>query len=185
MKTRFLSMALIASVLTAAAIAGFEQTVVAQITFLQAPQNRNQTQDQRGLPPEKKKSLSRYGPEDAFPGAGGQDESRGRNSRTRQKSQRASSSKAAPTPKQSSNPKALVAEPSPPPTQAMAARPGPTTLTALGNQVQQLPSARQSSSSEPAPQWTVPVLAGLALVVSIALIYVLAKLIGKIREDNA
>lgn len=183
MKIRFLSMALIASVLTTATLAGLELTVVAQITFLQAPQNRNQTQDQRGLPPEKKKSLSRYGPEDAFPGAGGQDESRGRNSRTRQKSQRASSSKAAPTPKQSSTPKALVAEPSPPPTQA--ARPGPTTLAALGNQVQQLPSARQSSSSEPAPQWTVPVLAGLALVVSIALIYVLAKLIGKIREDSA
>lgn len=183
MKIRFLSMALIASVLTAAALAGFEQTVVAQITFLQAPQNRNQTQDQRGLPPEKKKSLSRYGPEDAFPGAGGQDESRGRNSRTRQKSQRASSSKPAPTPKQSSTPKALVAEPSPPPTQA--AKQGPTTLAASGNQIQQLAPARQSSSAEPAPQWTVPVLAGLALVVSIALIYVLAKLIGKIREDNA
>lgn len=193
MKIRFLSLALIVSFLAVAALAGFgQQAVMAQITFVQTPnrnQTQNQTQNQRGLSPEKKRSLSRYGPEDVFPSANEQEESRRQNSRTRQRSQTAPASRPAPTPRQSSTPAATpaalpVATLSPEPTQPATAKPSPTMIAAFGNQVQQLPAAPQSSSTQPAPPWTVPVLAGLALIVSIALIYVLTKLIEKIREDS-
>lgn len=54
---------------------GLSATARTQITFTRMPvrssaANEQQGQQpQKGLPPEKKKSLSKYGPEDAFPGA--------------------------------------------------------------------------------------------------------------------
>lgn len=183
MRIRHLSLALIVS--SVAALAGFGQrAVTAQITFVQAPQNRNQTQtqdqNQRGLPPEKKQSLSRYGPEDAFPGASQQEENRRQNTGSRQRSQRASASKPAPTPRRSPTPAVtLIATPSPAIVQAV--KPSPTMIAARGNQFQPPSPTQQSSSASP---WAVPILSGLALIVSIALIYVLTKLIEKIREDS-
>ncbi|MGE0126955.1 MAG: hypothetical protein AB7U82_02530 [Blastocatellales bacterium] len=186
MRIRYLSLALIVSSLAVVALAGFGQkAVMAQITFVQTPQNRNQTQNQRGLPPEKKKSLSRYGPEDVFPGVNQQEESRGRNSGQRQRSRRASTSRPASAPRQSPTPAATpVLTPSSASSQPATAKPSPTLMAVLGNQFQQAAPARQSSSTQSASPWTVPVLSGLALIVSIALIYVLTRLIEKIREDS-
>jgi len=190
MRIRSLSLALIGSSLAVAACAGFcqhfgQQAVVAQITFVQTPQNRNQpqsqNQNQRGLPPEQKKSLSRYGPEDVFPSANEQEESRRRNTGSRQRSQRASASRPSPAPRQSPTPATAT---SPAAAQPAAAKPSPTMVAALGNQLQQAPPAQQSASANAASQWAVPVLSGLALIVTIALIYVLTKLVGKIREDS-
>lgn len=191
MRIRHLLLALIVASVAVIALAGFgPQPITAQITFVQATQNRNQAQtqdqNQRGLPPEKKKSLSRYGPEDAFPGANQQEESRRQNTGSRQRSQRASASRPAPTSRRSPTPAAtqptsLVAAPSPASTQPMTAKPSPTMIATLGAQFQPSSPAPQSSSASP---WAVPILSGLALTVFIALIYVLTKLVEKIRGDS-
>src|SRR5689334_10101503 len=72
MKPKLLPLILLAALLSFFAEASI---AVGQITFVQAPprnpqtQPQSQQQGQQGLPPEKKKSLSKYGPEDVFPGA--------------------------------------------------------------------------------------------------------------------
>lgn len=188
MGIRHFSLALILWSPTVVALTGFGQpTITAQITFVQASQNRNQSQtqdqNQRGLPPEKKRSLSRYGPEDAFPGANQQEESRKQSAGSKQRSQRSSASRT--TPRQSPTPAttpAMTVVTTPSPAIAQAATPSPTMIVALSNQFQPLPSAPRPSSS--ASPWAVPVLSGLALIVCVALIYVLTKLIEKIREDS-
>lgn len=187
MRVGFLSRTLIIS-LFVAALAGFAQQAFAmQITFVQAPQNRNQTQTQEGLPPEKKKSLSRYGPEDVFPGATEQEENRNRKSQPRRNPQTAPASRPAPAPKQSATPVATLSAtpsvtPSAPPSQPDVATPSPTIIiAALDNQGRQPPLAQQATFAPFSSKWTIPVLSGLAVVVSAALIYVLTKLREKIR----
>jgi hypothetical protein len=56
---------------------------------------------------------------------------------------------------------------------------------ALSNPVQQLAPTQQSSIAPTASEWTVPALSILALIVSVALIYVLIKLREKIREGSS
>ncbi|MBL8192132.1 MAG: hypothetical protein JNK38_29245, partial [Acidobacteria bacterium] len=69
-------------------IAGFwmSETALGQITFVKAPQGSatpaNRQTQQGGLTPEKKKSLSKYGPEDAFPGANEQENRQRQTNRT-------------------------------------------------------------------------------------------------------
>src|SRR5262249_53671606 len=176
MRVGFFSLALIIS-LFVAALSGFAQQAYAmRITFVQAPQNPNQIQPQQGLPPEKKKSLSKYGPEDVF-GTSEQEESRTRDSAQ----PRRSKTKPTPAPKPSASP---VATPSVAPTQPAAA-PSPTIdLSSASSQTRRLPPTQQSLSSQDGSKWTVPVLLGLAWVVSAALIFVLIKLIGKLREGG-
>jgi hypothetical protein len=156
------------------------QALARQITFVQGNQPRNQGQNQQGLSPEKKKSLSKYGPEDAFPNTEGQENSRRQNSRPAQRSQTASSSRPAPTPAPSATPVAMpsLTLATPPP-----ASPSPTAnAAAASGRSQQPPPISQAAAIQSADEWTVPVLSGLALVVSVALIYVLTKLREKIRE---
>jgi len=170
---------------------------VIQITFVQAPQGRNQTQNQQGLPPEKKRSLSKVGPEDVFPGANEQEENRPRQSRPQLRSQTAPASRPASIPKQSVT---LVATPSVTPAQPAVATPSPTMtpaqlavatpspaifVAALDNQGHQSPLVQQSIFARVGSKLTVPVLSALALVVSAALIYVLTKLREKLREGSS
>jgi len=181
MRSIFLSPALIISVFVLATPAGLDQRAfVTQITFVQAPQSRNQTQNQQGLPPEQKRSLSKYGPEDVF-GASEQEENRNRDS----EQQRRSRTRPTPAPIQSATPEATpTVAPSATPTQ-LAAAPGPTIAVAsAGSQARRLPPTQGSLSGQDDSKWTVPVLLILAWVVSAALIFVLIKLIGKLRESG-
>ncbi|MBS1792015.1 MAG: hypothetical protein JST85_30190 [Acidobacteria bacterium] len=74
------------STLSAAFLVAFAfQVAGAQITFVETPVRQRQGQQgqpgQSGLSPEKKRSLSKYGPEDAFPGAREQENSGKRTTR--------------------------------------------------------------------------------------------------------
>ncbi len=184
MKNRLLFQALIISGLAAGLMAGSGNRALAtQITFVQSSQGRNQGQSQPGLPPEKKKSLSKYGPEDAFPGATEQENNRRQSGRTPQRSQTPSSTTPSPSPTPSVAP---VATPSPAVVPLFQVNPAPTvTAAARGNPIQPLPPPQQASSSQPASEWAIPVLSALALIVSVALIYVVIKLMEKIREGGS
>ncbi|MGH9769064.1 MAG: hypothetical protein ACREAB_16675 [Blastocatellia bacterium] len=184
MRVRFLSPALISSVFAVAALAGFaQQSLAIQITFVQAPQSRNQTQKEQGLPPEKKRSLSKVGPEDVFPGANEQETNRPREPQPQLRSRPAPASRPASITKQSAAP---VVTPPVMPVQPAVATPSPTIfVAALENQDRQPPLDQQSIFAQVGSKWTVPVLSGLALVVSAALVYVLTKLREKIREGSS
>jgi hypothetical protein len=170
MRVRFHSQALIIF----AALAGFAQPGFAmQITFVQVPQNRDQTETQQGLPPEKKRSLSRYGPEDVF---SEQEMNDARKPRSRRKPQPGSGSNPSPALKQSAAPVVTPA------LQLEAATPGPSLkVAALDNQGLQPPLPQLTPSVRVVSKWTVPVLSGLALVVFAALIFVLNKLKSLLR----
>jgi hypothetical protein len=183
MKIRLIFPALAVYVLVAASPLGLTQQASAtQIAFAQGNQPRNQGQNQQGLPPEKKKSLSKYGPEDAFPSPDEPQDNRRQGARTTQPARTSSAPKYSPGPKQSATP---VATPSTILAPAIPASPSPTAAeTALRNQVQQPTPAPQSSTVQNASDWRVPVLSGLALIVFVALIYVLIKLRERIREGS-
>jgi hypothetical protein len=173
MKVRFHPPALIIF----AALAGFSQPAFAMhITFVQVPQNRDQTETQQGLSPEKKRSLSKYGPEDVF---SEQEMNDARQSQSRRKSQSAPGTNPPPAPKPSPS---TAATPSP---QPEAADPSPTiNVAALDNQERQPPLAQLPPPVQGVSRWTVPILSGMALVVFVALIYVLSKLRGLLRASS-
>jgi hypothetical protein len=183
MKIRLIFPALAVYALAATAmLACAQQASAPQLAFAQGNQPRNQGQNQRGLSPEKKKSLSKYGPEDAFPGADEPEDNRRQGARTTQPARTSSAPKYSPNPKQSATP---VAAPSLILAPAIPASPSPkAAATSLNNPIQQSTQAQRSSTVQPASDWTAPVLSGLALIVSVALIYVLIKLREKIREGS-
>jgi len=187
MKPRSFPLILLAALLPFFAEAG---TVVGQITFVQAPprnpqaQPQSQQQGQQGLPPEKKKSLSKYGPEDVFPGAREQEDNSPQPTR---KSSRPPSGTTAPRPatKPGPTPPANVtATPiplavSPTPLSSQIAAATPAAVPATGNRLTQSP-ARNS-----APSPLVPIaLAAASLLVLGALIYVLGILRKRLREGR-
>ena len=177
MKIGFHSLALIIFV----AIAGIAQPAFAmRITFVQVPQNRDQTETQQGLTPEKKRSLSRYGPEDVF---SEQEMNDARQSRSRRRPPSAPASTPSPAPKQSATPIAtLSVTPTP---QPKATTPSPTIdVAALDNSGPPVSIAQQTPSIRVVSKWTVPVLSGLALVVFLALIYVLGKLMSLLKLSS-
>ncbi|MGH9834837.1 MAG: hypothetical protein ACREBD_11670 [Blastocatellia bacterium] len=183
MKIRLVFPALVVYFLAAASLSGLmQQASATQSAFVQGNQPRNQGQNQRGLSPEKKKSLSKYGPEDAFPETDEPEANRRQGARTTPPARTSSAPKYSPGPKQSATP---VAKPSLILAPAIPASPSPTTAAALRNPVQQSTPAPRSSTAQPASDWTAPVLLGLALIVSVALIYVLIKLRERIREGSS
>jgi hypothetical protein len=168
---------------------GFGRRAAAmQITFVQAPANRNQEQtpqeNREALPPEKKKSLSQFGPEDVFPQTEEQNQSRRQGSRRGAQTAPSPSPSPTPsaTPNRSASPEATTA-----PAVAIpaSAAPGPPDgATTGGGSLQQLTGTRNSTSADSPSNWALPVLSVLALIVSGALIYVLLKLRDKIREGS-
>jgi len=146
-----------------------------QITSVQLSESQTQEQTQQGLPPDKKRSLSRYGPEDIFPEQGGVDQSR-----PRRVSRPAPPSKLSPAPQQlppTSLAPSAISTPQP-----AAAIPSPTIIfKALENQGRQTAIASQAPSVRIVSRWTAPVLSALALLVSAALIFVLNKLMKLIK----
>jgi hypothetical protein len=160
------------------------QIFATQISFVPSPpprtpnqqgqQQGQQGQPQRGLSPEKKKSLSKYGPEDVFPGAREQDEKN--KTSNRQPTRR--STTAAPSP--------TISSPSPAPAAAKAvptiAPPTPAATQLASAMAMQQPPAPASASST---SRLVPVALSVAsLLVFCALIYVLGMLRKKLREGR-
>lgn len=180
------------------------------------PRNITQGQNQQSLPPEKKKSLSKYGPEDAFPGAADQEANKRRGKRQNSPPAGAAgpvgpagpSGVAAPRSRSSAKPSpTLLPTPSPTPsltpepTQPATPTPTPTALAlpttaapikgAAG--AAGVAGAAQANSSAPSveskmqpgvPQWLLPSLAILSLIVLCVLIYVLIKLYEKLRPGR-
>ena len=180
MKTKSFSLILLATLLTLFAKA---EAVTGQITFVQSPP-RNQ-QGQQGLSPDKKKSLSKYGPEDVFPGAREQEDKSTRPSR---KSSRRSSGKTASRTASTPVPSPIPPEIStttPIPDAASATPPlllaaaTPVVVTATGNHLAQSPAKNPTSTT------LVPIALGAAsLLVLGALIYVTGLLRRKLREGR-
>lgn len=160
-----------------------------QITFVQTPQRTQPAQPgpqrQQGLSPEKKKSLSKYGPEDVFPGAQEQDET----GRPKQAAQRTQTQRTSPRnnqPKPSASP-ARIPPATPTPVSVTAtpeSSPPQVAATQLANALaknqQSLPATREKSSSVFVPI----VLSAATLLVFGALIYVLGMLRKRLREGK-
>lgn len=126
---------------------------------------------QSGLTPEKKRSLSNYGPEDVFPGETSdrqqQDRTPPRQTRSRRPS-RSAASVPAPT-----------ATATPLPVLATTPDPGPTVQLLAGQtQTGSLPAAQAP------PDWLLPVLGALTLLVLTALLYTVYKLYEKLRRSS-
>ncbi|HMV87697.1 MAG TPA: hypothetical protein PLD20_13830 [Blastocatellia bacterium] len=152
-----------------------------QISFVPSPPPRNlqaqqqQGQPSKGLPAEKKKSLAKFGPEDAFPGAHEQE-------------QKNKASKRQPTTRSTPAPQPTLTDsssPTPTPAPAVpqtASIPTPTaTQPALAAALQQNPPAAGTASTSS----LVPiVLSVAALLLFSALLYVIGMLRKKLREGN-
>lgn len=155
-----------------------------QITLEQGTPPR--TQNQQGLPPDKKKSLSRLGPDEVFPTRDPND--------TPEKANRPP---AAPKPRTAAKPSPIAAStPRPAPSAEPTATPlriesvvgatiaptiAPTVAPAvMTGQVSALPSA---PPAEPAG-WQFPVVLGATCAVFVAFVGVLFRLRRKLREDR-
>jgi uncharacterized integral membrane protein len=184
MRVGLLSLALIIAVF-ASALGGLAP--VTPIAFAQSSQPRNQAQSQEGLPPEKKKALATYGPEDVF----GQSERENNNNRTpgRQRKPQptpAPPSSPLPRPPATSTP-APSATSSPEPLQPSGeTTPSPTIAAASLDSGSQQPPLGQGASVNIISEWKAPIgLVALALIVLSALIFTLTKLVEKIRESSS
>jgi hypothetical protein len=184
MRVVFLSLALIVVALAGALGSPASATRTA---FAQSQQPRNQAQSQEGLPPDKKKILSGFGPEDVF-GVPEEDP------RSRQQGKQAR--KPQPTPAIQSPPPqrqpatsaaAPSAQPSGSPVQSPTPEPSPTVAAAPLENGLQSPSLGQGDSSDKIfPKWAAPIgLIVMAMLVSAALIFTLTKLVEKIREGSS
>jgi hypothetical protein len=187
MKVGILSLALI---VVAFAGAPGNLASATRIAFAQSQQPRNQTQPQEGLPPEKKTSLSRMGPEEVF-GVTGDDSRRATGSAAGSKQRKPLPTPALPSTAPQRPPAtsagAPSARPSATPVQSPTAEPSPTAVAgAVDNGLQSPPLGQVGSSDKIFPKWATPVsLIALALVVLLALTFTLTKLVEKIREGSS
>ena len=164
-------------------IAGFwsATTALGQITFVKAPQGSatpaNRQTQQGGLTPEKKKSLSKYGPEDAFPGA---NEQENRQRQTNRTNPRRSDPTASPT---STPASAATASPTPTPieTTSSPATSVPTPATITNNPAASATSSTPNSSGS---GLVLLILATASLLVFGALVYVVRLLRNKLKETR-
>lgn len=140
---------------------------------LQQSQSRGQRQS--GLTPEKKRSLSNYGPEDVFPGEAADRQQQDR-SATRQAQNRRPARGSASSPAQTPSPTAT-----PIPVSTPEAAPS---LSLPVNSDQSGAGSLSSNPSQSPPDWLLPVLAALSLLVLTAFLYTLHKLYEKMREGR-
>lgn len=134
-------------------------------------QSPSRPQRQSGLTPEKKRSLSNYGPEDVFPGETSDRQQQDRTPQRQTQSRRSSRSAAsAPTPAPTATPLPVLSS---------TPEPDPTV---------QLPAGQTQTGSLPAaqapPDWLLPVLGALTLLVLTALLYTVYKLYEKLRRSS-
>ena len=184
MRVVFLSLALIVVAFAGAPGSPASATLTA---FAQPQQPRNQAQPQEGLPPDKKKTLSGFGPEDVF----GVPEEDPRNRQPGRQPRKPQPTPAVQSPPPQRQPATSAAAPSaqPPtsPVQSSSPVPSPTVAAAPLENGLQSPSLSQGDSSDNLfPKWVAPIgLIAMALIVSAALIFTLTKLVEKIREGSS
>jgi len=153
----------------------------AQITFVKTAERsggsagQQTPRKQEGLSPEKKKSLSKFGPEDAFPGAREEDE---KQTETKRSTTRKPSASPTPTPAiVSSTPQISTSMPV-----VISTPPTPQTKTNPAMAAATKPDEPQSPSGR---SWGIPVtLSTAALLVFGALIYVVGMLRKKLYEGD-
>lgn len=155
------------------------QSAVAQITFVQTPAQQR-TQGQSGLSPEKKRSLSKYGPEDAFPGAREQEGNQKQPNRAAQR-------KFSPAPETSPTTKPAPS-PAITPSVVTAAATSPTPALRTSDPGSKAISSTEigkSQSGNPRASVLVPVtLSAATLLVFGAFIYVVGMLRKKLKQEN-
>lgn len=142
---------------------------------LQGSQTRGQDQKQSGLTPEKKRSLSNYGPEDVFPGESGdrqQERAVTRPAPTRRNSRPASAT--SPTPQ---------ATPTPLPVLSSTPDVKPSIL-APTNAAPAGVTSRMTNNVQAPPGWLLPTLAAVTLLVLTAFLYTVYKLYEKLRVSG-
>ncbi len=152
-----------------------------QTTLVQGSPNRNQGQNQQGLPPEKKKSLSNYGPEDAFPGETDQEQRKGKRGRSAARPSPTAAPSATPRPEASPS---IAPSMTPVKAVADATRPTPSGTAAVVGLTQQGTPQPLTSNKEASTDLVLPGLAIVSLFVLTALIYVIFKLMEKLREGS-
>jgi len=180
MRIVFLALALII-VAFASAPGGFASAT--RIAFAQSQQPRNQTQQQEGgLPPEKRKALTGYGPEDVF-GVSGENTPNRPTGRQRNARPTPTPQSSAPQRQPATSAAATSAQPSVSPLQPSAVEPSPTaTAAALESGLQQSTLGEGSTSNRMSPKLAATLLLAAAVIVSAALIFTVTKLVEKIRE---
>ena len=170
-------------------VALLAQTAVAQITFVETSprQQRPQAQQgqrQSGLSPEKKKSLARYGPEDAFPGAREEETNQRRSNRS---GARQTTSKSQPTPSPTSVPSPTLTPSTTAATTPTPAIQNPTSRAsdAAGLGFNQSDQLNKSQSNKPGASSIVPIALSLAtLLVFGALLYVVNILRKRLKSES-
>jgi hypothetical protein len=147
---------------------------------VQQAANRPQGRNQQSLPPDKQKSLTTYGPEDVFPTQTDNRAGQRRNRRPAARpAARASQATAKPIPKATPSPTQppivlnSTVEPSPSPS------PTATPAVTVANLSQE-----DTPQQQPNTLMSLQNLAFLTLLVSCALIFVLFKLMSKLREGS-
>jgi cytoskeletal protein RodZ len=158
------------------------------IAFAQTSQPRNQAQSQEGLPPEKKKALAGYGPEDVFGQSSERENNNNRASSRQRRPSPTSGTTSAPTPSAPTPRQPAISAPTPSatPLQPSEETPSPTVAAGSLDNGGQSPSLGQGASANIISGWKAPAgLLALALVVLTALIFTLTKLVEKIRESSS
>jgi hypothetical protein len=184
MRVGFLSLALIVVAFAGAPGSPASATWTA---FAQSQQPRNQAQSQEGLPPDKKKTLSGFGPEDVF-GVPDEDPRNRQAGRQTRKPQPTPALQSPPPQRQPApSPVAPSAQPSASPVQSSSPEPSPTVAAApIENGLQSSSLGQGDSSDKMFPKWVAPIgLIAMALIVSVLLIFTLTKLVEKIREGSS
>lgn len=162
------------------------QVAIGQITFVETPTRQRQGQQgqpgQSGLSPEKKRSLSKYGPEDAFPGAREQENSSKQTTRATTKNKAANlqpSPTITPAAKPVSTPSTIVAvTPTPVPLPAATAA---SLASSSANSLQPIKTQPEKTGVS----YLVPATLSLAtLLVFGALIYVVGMLRKKLKSES-
>jgi hypothetical protein len=146
---------------------------------VQEPASRAQGRNQQSLPLEKQKSLATYGPEDVFPT--NTDERGAQNAQKRNRRARPRSTSAART---LVNPATIAPAPAqPPPVINATVDPSPSPSPSATPAVT-VAKLTQKDTSQPGTLMSLQNLTILTLLVSSALIFVLFKLMTKLREGS-
>jgi hypothetical protein len=147
---------------------------------VQEPASRAQGRNQQSLPLEKQKSLATYGPEDVFPT--NTDERGAQNAQKRNRRPRPRSASAART---LVNPATIAPAPAqPPPVINATVDPSPSPSPSATPAVTVAKLTQEDTSQQPGTLMSLQNLTILTLLVSSALIFVLFKLMTKLREGS-
>jgi hypothetical protein len=148
---------------------------------VQEPANRTQGRDQQSLPPEKQNSLATFGPEDVFPANADE-----RDVQNQQRRNRRARPRSAAAPRTIVNPSAIIAPAPTQPPQVINATvdPSPSPSPSATPAVAVAKLSQEYPSQQPNTLMSLQNLLILTLLVSCALIFVLFKLMSKLREGS-